>query len=72
MAFTCLVFFRLNGKTHNMYDKLSFLQNNARINRIDKHGQTAIFYSAEHGQTHVVKYLLSMDADVLIRFVTSK
>ena len=39
---------------------------------MDKHGQTALFYAAEHGQTPVVKYLLSLDADVLIRFVVSK
>ena len=46
-----------------------FLQNDARINRADNFGQTALFYAAEHGQTSVVKYLLSLDADISIRCV---
>jgi ankyrin repeat protein len=52
-----------------MTNDLIFLQNNARINCVDRHGQTALFYAAEHGHPHVVKYLLSMDADALLRFV---
>lgn len=45
------------------------LKNNGRVNHVDKNGQTALFHAAEHGQTSVVKYLLRVDADVLIRFV---
>ena len=57
----------------NLFILLSsyLLQNNARINLVDKHGQTPLFYAAEHGQTNIVKYLLSIDADVLIRCVIS-
>ena len=47
---------------------LYFIKNRAQINQRDRHGQTALYHAAEHGQTKIVEYLLSISADVLIRY----